>query len=307
MPVTTLTIHRLRWIHISSLAEADIAFLQKEFDFHPLDLKDCLEGVQRPKLDPYEKYLFMIFHFPEYDQETRRVGIRSLDVFLGKDFLVTITNEPDMFIEDYLVALRKKNHKGFPYDPLKNSAAYLLYKIIDGRYHKTLPVINEVGQYLNEVEEDVYSSRNKAATTNLAIIRRNVLNLRRIMEPQIKMVDRLVNMKNQAISSKLQVYFDDVHDYLENMWSALENYRDFVDSMYDTNESFINQRTNEVIKMLTVISVALLPMTLIASIYGMNVTGLPFADHPIGIWMIFGLMAGIVFGSIYLARRNNII
>lgn len=307
MPVQTLKIHKLTWVHISSLQERDVLFLEDNFHFHHLDMKDCLEGVQRPKLDTYRSYLFMIFHFPSYDAEIRRVGIRSLNVFLGKDFLVTITNEPDEYLDEHYKKLETKAQKNLPFDPFKNSAAYLLYKIIDERYHKSLPVVNDIARHLNEVEEDVYSNRNKDATTNLAVIRRNILSLRRIMEPQLKMVDRLVNIDNAAVPPKLQVYLDDVHDYLENMWAAMENYRDTVDSLYNTNESFINQRTNEVIKALTVISVALLPMTLVASIYGMNVTGLPFADHPIGVWLIFALMAGMVFGAIYFARRNNII
>lgn len=307
MPVQTLLIHKLTWINIGSLREEHVNFLQEKYHFHPLDLKDCLEGVQRPKLDVYKNYLFMIFHFPRFDPETRRVGINSVNFFLGHDFLISIANEPNEFITNYYQRLEKKAQRHFPYDPFKNSAGYLLYKLVDGLYHESLPVVNAIGQYLNDVEEDVYSNQNKQATTNLAIIRRNILSLRRILEPQIKMVDRLVNIENQSIPQKLGVYIDDVHDYMENSWSALENYRDAVDSLYDTNESFINQRTNDVIKTLTTISVALLPLTLLASIYGMNIVGLPFADHAVGVWLIFGVMIAMVAGSIYFARRNNII
>ena len=307
MPIKTLKIHRLKWINISSLSGEDVKYLEKKFRFHPLDLKDCLEGVQQPKMDVYRNYLFMIFHFPVFDSEKQRVSIRSLNVFLGKNFLITITSDSDELLGDLFSKMRKTAKRAIRHDPFKNNAGYLLYKIIDSRYHKSLPVINEMAHYLNEVEEEVYSNRNKEATANLAIIRRNILNLRSILEPQLKMVDKLVNIKNPALSDKLPVYFDDVHDYLANMWSALENYRDTIDSLYNTNESFINQKTNEVIKTLTIISVALLPMTLIASIYGMNVEGLPFAEHPIGLWLVFLLMAGIVFGTIYFARKNDII
>ncbi|MFA5134288.1 MAG: magnesium transporter CorA family protein [Patescibacteria group bacterium] len=307
MPIKFNKIYNLRWVHITDITDEDIEYLEENFKFHPLDIKDCREGVQRPKLDIYSGYLFMIYHFPIYDERTRRVHVSSLNVFLGIDYLITLTTEPDKSLNDYFARMQKKVKRGFKFDELKNNPAYLLYKIIDMRYRQSFSVINVVAEQLSVVEEEVYSSRNKAATTNLAIIRRNILNLRRLLEPQIKMIDRLVHLKGQLIPDRLSVYYDDVHDYIENTWAAFEGYRDTVDGLYSTNESMINQKTNEVIKTLTLISVALLPMTLVASIYGMNVEGLPFADHPIGLWVVFVLMGCIVLTSIYFARRNNMI
>lgn len=307
MPIKFNKIYHLRWVHITDITNEDIGYLEKHFKFHPLDIKDCREGVQRPKLDIYPGYFFMIFHFPIYDERTRRVSISSLNVFLGKDYLITLTIEPDKFLNNYFERMQKKAKSGFKFDELKNSPAYLLYKIIDIRYRQSFSIINVVSKQLSAVEEEVYTNQNKEATANLAIIRRNIMSLRRILEPQLKMVDRLVNLKSPLIADKLSVYYDDVHDYIENTWSAFESYRDTIDGLYSTNDSMINQKTNEVIKTLTIISVALLPMTLIASIYGMNVEGLPFASHPIGLWVIFMLMGVIVLGSIYFARRNNMI
>ncbi len=307
MSLKAIKIYQLKWIHISPITDGDISHLEQHYRFHPLDINDCREGVQRPKLDVYRNYLFMIFHFPNFDKQTRRVGVQSLNVFLGKDFIITMTKEPDETLEKLFGRMKRTSRFGPRYDALKNSSAYTLYKILDMLYRRNLPMINDIGKYLSDVEEDVYSNRNKEATAQLAVIRRNIMNLRRQLEPQVKMVDRLVNLKRSLIPEKLSVYLDDVHDYMENMWSALEGYRDTLDGLYNTNESFINQKTNEVIKTLTVISVALLPMTLVASIYGMNVTGLPFANHPIGVWVVFFILAGIVLGSIYFARRKNII
>ncbi len=307
MPPKVVQLHKLRWIHINPITDGDIGYLEEHFPFHPLDLKDCREGVQRPKLDIYQEYLFMILHFPTFERQKRRVGILSLNVFLGKDYIITASSAPGDFLEDYFKNFRERAKDGATYDALENSPGYLLYKVLDNLFHEHLPVINDIGVSLNEVEEEVYSDSNKEATTNLAIIRRNILTLRRTLEPQLKMVDKLVHMRQPFFNEKLAVYFDDVHDYMENMWTALESYRDALDSLYNTNESLINQKTNEVIKTLTVISVALLPMTLVASIYGMNVEGLPFADHPIGVWVVFFILAGIVMGSIYFAKRNKII
>lgn len=298
---------RFRWVYIHPISEEDIGYLEQHFRFHHLDLKDCYEGVQRPKIDVYKRYLFMIFHFPTFDEKTRRVGIRPLNVFLGKNYIVTLHSQPDKHIQGYFLRAKKQKRSNVPYHSLLNLTGYKLYKMLDIEYRKSLRIINGIGSMLTEVEEEVFSAKNKEATANLAIVRRNIFNLRRILEPQIKMVDRLVHMKSNLVPESLSVYFDDVHDFLENIWSALENYRDTVDSLYNTNESFINQKTNEVIKMLTVISVALLPLTLIASIYGMNVVGLPFAENTIGLWVIFVIMAGIVLGSIYFAKKKKII
>jgi len=301
------TMERLRWVHINPITEEDIGFLNKEFKFHHLDLSDCRQGSQRPKMDVYRHYLFMILHFPTFNNDRRRVGIKSLNVFVGRNYLVTMTNDSIALLDEYFSKTEKKIIDSRNKSPLQGNSSFLLYKLIDILYRKTLPVINELGQYLNNTEEEVFSGQNKEATRDLAVVRRNVLNMRRILEPQLKMMDRLVNMKTVVYSEKLSVYYDDVHDYMENMWAILGTFQDTINGLYSTNESMVNQKTNEVIKMLTLISVALLPLTLIASIYGMNVEGLPFADHPIGLWIIFVLMASIVWAAIYIARKNKFI
>ncbi|MDP2684310.1 MAG: magnesium transporter CorA family protein [bacterium] len=298
---------KLNWTHISPILEEDIGYLEKNYKFHYLDIKDCREGVQRPKMDIYKHYIFAIFHFPIYNKKKKRVNIKSLNVFVGKDFLITLSPEKDRFLESLSLRARQKTSKQLSSDITDNGAAFLLYKILDVLYRKYLPLINKIGNQISHIEDEVYSGKNKIANLDLAISRRNIINLRRILEPQLKIMSKLVHMDNKVISSSLSIYFDDIDDYIENMWAALGNHRESVDGLYDTNESFINQRTNEVIKVLTIISVALLPLTLIASIYGMNVVGLPFADHPTGLWIIFFLMGGMVAGSIYFAKKNNMI
>jgi len=295
------------WVHISPIREEDIGYLEKHYKFHHLDIKDCKEGVQRPKIDIYDDYIFVIFHFPTYNKKKKRVNIKSLNVFLGRDFLVTLSPEKDRFLESLNLKARNRTKKKISSDIMDNSSAYLLYKILDVLYRKYLPFINKIGEHISVIEDEVFSGKNKSANINLAIRRRNILNLRRILFPQLRIMDKLVEMRNNIIPESMSTYYDDVDDYIENMWSALTNYHDTVDGLYNTNESFINQKTNDVIKYLTIISVALLPLTLIASIYGMNVTGLPFADHPTGLWVIFIIMWAIVIGSIYLAKKKNII
>ncbi len=298
---------KLNWVHISPVADDDIKFLEKNYKFHKLDLKDCREGVQRPKIDIYKDYLFIIFHFPIYNKKTKKVNIKPLNVFLGRDFLITLSGDKDRYLENLSLRARKKTNKKIAPDILDGSPGYLLYKILDVLFRKHLPVVNKIGNQLAVVENEVYSGKNKEATRNLAINRRNILNMRRILDPQLKIMDKIVEMRNDILTEVLSTYFDDVDDYIENMWSALDNYREVVDGLYNTNESFINQKTNQVIQVLTIISVALLPLTLLASIYGMNVVGLPFANHPIGLWIIFIIMGGMVAGSIYYAKKNKMI
>jgi len=133
------------------------------------------------------------------------------------------------------------------------------------------------------------------------------MNFRSILDPQIIIIDKLVNIKKPFISKDLSVYFDDIHDYLEKTSVTLDNYYEIINGLHATNESMISLKTNEVIKTLTVISVALLPMTLLASIYGMNIKDLPFTDHPFGLWVIFGAMFIFILIAIYVSRKKNLI
>ncbi|MFC1663279.1 magnesium transporter CorA family protein [Patescibacteria group bacterium] len=307
MSVQIARANKLKWTYIERASNRDIEYLRDKFQFHPLDLKDCLSKTQRPKIDVYPAYLFLVFHFPRYDREKRRVESQQLNIFVGRNYVVTVSGPRLPVLAEYYSQWKEKTSKKLIYNKLKNNSGYLLYKIISELFDESLPVIDIIGLYINKVEEDVYSEDSRNAAHEIAVVRRNVMNFRSLLEPQIPIIDKLVNIRKTFLSRDLSVYYDDVHDYIEKTSMTLNNYREIIANLHDTNESIISQRTNDVMKTLTMISVALLPLTLMASIYGMNITGLPFADHPFGLWVVFGIMFIFVVVTVIVSRKKNLI
>ena len=156
------------------------------------------------------------------------------------------------------------------------------------------------------VEQDIFGGEQDTnVVKKLAINRRNILNFRRIIDPQRYLIANLSHTRKPFLNEKTSLYFDNINDYLSKLWSIVETYRDTVNGLHVTTESLINQRTNKVIGVLTTISVALLPFTVLSSIYGMNIVGLPYAQNPLGVWLMFLGLAALVFITIVVMRKKT--
>ncbi|MFA6391521.1 MAG: magnesium transporter CorA family protein [Patescibacteria group bacterium] len=305
MSRTTIEHNGLEWTNIIQPTEEDTAYLKSKYGFHYFDLRDCLSVTESPKLDIYEKYLFIVFHFPDYDRKEKRMIYRRLNVFIGDGFLISLHKEGFDAVEGMINYLEKNKE---PRDQfMSKGSGYLLYNLINPIFKKAFSMVDKIGENLRGIEEDIYSDKTIDLVKELAMERRNILNFRKIVEPQRFLIDTMVHLKRGFLGTDSDIYFDDIHDHIERIWMLLENYREIVKGLSDTNESLISHKINEGIKLLTIISVALLPMTLIASIYGMNVIGLPFADTPGVMWGIIGTMLLIIGGTILYFRKKGLL
>ncbi len=298
--------NKTTWVNIDDFTVAEREFLKKEYDFHPLDLKDCFELEQNPKLDIYDDYVFLILHFPQFNKSLNRISFDPVAVFLGKDFVITIHQKfKKMKKIFYLCQQNAKIKKDF----LDFGADYALYKLI---YYflseSNEPIINNLKKRIKDIEVAIYEDKKrKRSVREIAIVRRNILNLRSLVEPQKFVLKSLSLLNNSAIiSPDLKVYFDDINDYISRVWMITSNHKELLDGLNETNESLISYQTNQIITTLTVISVALLPLTLFSSVYGMNIS-LPFAHHPGVVWAMFAAIFLIIFVIlIYLKKKNKV-
>lgn len=277
------------WHHFSELEEADFEILEKEFKFHPLDFDDLRSDVELPKLDSYKYYLFSILNIPGIDVGTHRMVKQNLAVFIGKDYLVTVTRNPIDAVDRFFA--RATRSSGLRRDALGKKSGYLLYKLLDYVFRDAKVVLNELVRKTNKLEAEVYGRRSKRTTQHLGALRRDVLFLRHVIDPQRILIDHFMNARKSFLSSDLQIYFDDIKDTLDGTWVVTDNLKNIIDSLFDVNEALLSHRTNQIIRILTLISVVLMPPTLISSYYGMNVQGLPFADN-------IGLVTVIILSSL---------
>jgi magnesium transporter len=295
----------LRWINIERPGPLDRAWLEEHFEFHPLDHEDVASRNQRPKIDEYPEYLFIVLHFPVFDKTIGRLAAGELDIFVGPDYLITLPNTPlrpvDYLFERCLASEELREAL------LSKGTGYLLYKIVDDSIDYCFPMLRKMGNKLDRLEAAIFQEqRSREAVRDISDVKQEIINFRTIIRPQRTVFRDLERTKQRYLAEDLEIeiYFDDIVDACERIWDMLENYKEVVEALEDTNESVLSHRVNDVLRVLTAFSVIILPMTLIASILGMNVE-LPGDESIAVFWVVLAVMAALFAGMLgYFKRRD---
>jgi magnesium transporter len=294
----------LRWVNIESPGALERAWLEEHFDFHALDLEDVLSRNQRPKIDEYDEYLFIVLHFPIFDTNVGRLGQGELDLFVGPGFLITIPNQPLQPVEYLFERCRSKEE--LRERLFSRGAGYLLYRLVDDAFDYCFPMLRKVGNKLDALEEEIFSGRSEEIVRDISNAKQEIINFRKVIRPQRPVLRDLEKVKGRYLASDidLEIYFDDIVDAHERIWDMLENYKEVIEALEETNESVISHRVNDILRVLTSISVIVLPLTLIASIWGMNVR-VPGEQNLTAFWILVGAMFAILVGMVAYFRRRG--
>jgi len=301
--IETVTWGDLTWVNIEPPTEREKEYLAQNYPFHPLDLDDCLSRIQRPKIDEYKDYLYLVFHFPVFNKEARVTNPSQLSVFIGEKYLITLHKgelKP-------LVALFRdcELNEDTRQEHFSEGTGYLLYRIIDRLVDYCLPIINKMSANIEKTEDDIFSSHGMPrAIGEISALRRDVIAFRRIIWPMRAVIATLEPKIRRFTSMDLAVYFGDMIDHVDRIWDALDEYKEIIEGLNDTHDSLATNRTNEVIRMLTLIATILLPLTVVASLYGMNIP-LPFQESHYSFALVFGVWLIIVSCMLYFFRRHR--
>jgi len=291
----------LRWINILRPRPSDRAWLEEHFDFHPLDYEDVFSRNQRPKVDEYDDYLFVVLHFPRYDKTIGRLNAAELDVFIGPDFVVTLPNEtlqPLQYLWD-----RCQSQLDLRSSLFGKGAGYLLYKIVDDCVDASFPMLAKMGNKLERIEDDIFEGRSAEVVRDISDVKQEIINFRKIVRPQRAALRDLERHK-RYVPEDLEIYFDDINDASERVWDMLENFKEVVEGLESTNESVLSHRVNDVLRVLTAFSVIVLPLTLIASIFGMNVA-FPGNATTWMFWVVLAVMLVVLSGMAWFFKRRG--
>jgi magnesium transporter len=292
----------LRWINIERPSPVDQAWLEEHFEFHPLDYEDVRSRNQRPKIDTYDDYLFIVLHFPVFDKRAGRLNTGELDMFVGPDFLITLPNVPLQPVE-YLFERCRSSEQARD-ELFRQGSGYLLYKIVDNAFDYCFPMLRKVGNKLDRLENDIFEGRAQEVVRDISNVKQEIINFRKIIRPQRPVLRGLERSKQRYMADGLEIYFDDIIDASERIWDMLENYKEVVEALEDTNESVISHRLNDILRVLTAFSVVLLPLTLIASVWGMNVE-VPGQGSIHAFWIIVGVMVATLGGTLGYFRYRG--
>ena len=292
----------LTWVNIEKPTEMETEYLAQQYPFHHLDLDDCLSRIQRPKIDEYKDYLFLVFRFPVYNKETRVTTSSQVSVFIGAKYLITLHKgelKPLVKLFRECQIDEESRQENF-----NQGAGYLLYRIIDRLVDYCLPILNKIGDNIEDVEDNIFANEMPRAIKEISMLRRDVISFRRIIWPMRAVIGSLEPRIRRFTQMDMAVYFGDMVDHVDKIWDGLDEYKEIIEGLNDTHDSLATNRTNEVVRMLTIIATILLPLTVVASIYGMNIP-LPFQNESYSLIIVFVIWVAIVSGMLYFFRRQH--
>ena len=297
--ISELAAEGLTWVHADRPGEAEVAYLAERFGFHELDIEDVLSKRQRPKIDEYPDYLFLVLHFPFYDKSVQRLNAAELDVFIGQDFLITLPNV-ELLPVTYLLR-RCQDDPERREELFSKGSGYLLYHILDDLFDYCFPILDKIGTKLDAIEGAIFEERSEEVVRDISNAKQEIIAYRKIIKPERATLRLLERSTLRFLPENLDLYFDDIVDASERIWDLLDNYKEVIDGLESTNESFISHKQQYRLQLLTVVSVILLPLTLLASVFGMNV-GVPGEASTGPFWVLVGFMVALGVGLLALFR-----
>ena len=294
----------MKWHHIQNPSEEDLEFLEDNFHFHPLDIEDCRSTNQRPKIDIYDDYNFLILHFPGFDKQGKTLKVREAKIFWGEDYIITITQSQWMLKSFFdQTEKRPENMDDF----VKSSSDALLYTILNRLMVDSYSLLLRVGATIETINRELFNKRADITIERISITRRNIILLNTIFKPQLRLFHKFESGDIRGFSKDgdfMEDYWGNILDYYQKMWDMVEDNGELIEGLSKTFDSMQTNRINEVMKIMTFISTLFLPLTFITGVYGMNV-GLPLQDNPWVFWIILAVMIAFIIGFIFYAKRKR--
>lgn len=291
---TTLTAPQQGFYWIDADAE-DLNILQPLFSLHDLAVEDCLsEEEQRPKIEIYEDHYFIVINSIRFDDE--EIFLRSLSVFLGRNYIITVTNQK---INELRVL------KPILWEQEVSEPDRFLYLLIDLVVDNYFSVGDRIEAKIEKLEEDILMHTKKSHLIEIIGLRSEILWLKKVLGPQKEVINILNKKDLRLIDDQLQKYFSDIYENAVKIAETFETYRDLMGNLREAYQSSIANRANEIMRVFTAITTIFIPLTLITGIYGMNFTNMPELDMKYGYFMIIGIMATLGFGMFLIFRKKD--
>jgi magnesium transporter len=288
------------WVDIASPSVPESLILSDTFGFHALAVEDAMSQLQFPKIEPYEGFLYIVLHGLDFTKGDEGFATHDIDFFVGRNFLVTVHDGHSRSIEEI------KEHCPRNRNILGEGPVSLFHRIVDRMVDRYLPEVDKLEEWLNELEESVFSQPPKGVVREILELKRDISALRRIAIPQRDVIGRLARREMPEISTEMAFRFRDVYDHVVRLNDEALMLQDRVTGILEAHLSNVSNRLNEVMKVLTVVATVFMPLTVLSGMWGMNV---PLPHFPgsdaAQFWWVTGIMAAITAVMLALFRRKH--
>jgi magnesium transporter len=287
------------WVDLAAPTDNELRVLGDVFHFHPLAVDDATSALQYPKIEPYQGFLYLVLHGIDSTPKQTQFATRDIDFFLGRNFLVTVHDGQSRSIAHLREVCSRHEHV------LAEGPVALLHRIVDTMVDNYRPMIEQIEDRIGQLEEQAFSGHERMAR-HVMKLKREVASMRRVLIPQRDAIGRLARREFPVISDEMAYRFRDVYDHVVRFTEEAILFQDRVTGIFEVNLSTVSHRLNQVMKLLTVMSTIFLPLTVLTSMWGMNI---PLPHFPGGenlqfVW-ITGIMAVVSLAMIALFRRNR--
>jgi magnesium transporter len=292
----------IRWIDVVGQDDRCVGLLEQRFHFHPLTLEDLKHFDQRPKLEEYSGYLFIVVHgfcpSPREGADKTEVEPVELHAFLGNGYLVTAHADE---LAPLVTVWKRLLHDAAA---AKKGADFIYYLIVDAIVDANFQILDDLSDALDDIEEAVLHRAERRDLAHIFRLKKTLVILRRILSPQRDVFAMLSKRGHELVKDATALYFRDVYDHLTRIYESIDTARDLLGNALDAYLSMVAQRTNEVMKRLTILSAVFLPLTFVTGFFGMNFTDMPFGSDAL-MWTMIALMVALPAGMLFLFKRSG--
>jgi len=291
------------WVDIQNPTEEDVEYLRETYGFHPLVLQGIIPPGWRTKVDKFSNYLFFFYYYPVYSKSQRHTRSTELDVIVGKDILVTSHYNSIVPLKSLLDQCNLYEEKRREY--MDKTAGHLLFHVLDDMRENTFLKIDRINKKLHQIEEELFKGSERQLLQEISLVKTDIINVWGIVEPQGQVLESLRKEGPAFFGEELDPYFARLHGDWNQATNALRVYKETIEGYEGTNNSLLTDKTNEIVKLLTIFAVIVFPLSLFAGIFGMNTKYLPIVGSPNDFWIITGLMIlGVSMMMVYFKFRK---
>ncbi|HVP82088.1 MAG TPA: magnesium transporter CorA family protein [Nitrososphaeraceae archaeon] len=266
----------LLWIDVRNPTREKMFNLGRKYSFHELNIEDCLSKIQIPKIDKYEDHVFVTLHFPAGSNGSKIPRISQLSIFIGSNYLITVHQGDLKPLAEMFDLCKKEQNNEYRQIMMGRSSGYLLHTIIDALVDDLFHILMKVIGNLDDIEDAVYDEK-AAIAREISLLRREITTMRRVLIPLKRIIVSLTRDIQKFSEEDLTPYFDDIKDHIDKVLDSLEESKETIEIYKDTDFMLSTEKTNKIIAILTVMFTLSIPITIISTIYGMNIS-LPGSD-----------------------------
>lgn len=293
----TLKNKKISWHNFYRPTSRDVAWLQSEFSFHKIVLEELLHPTLRPEAQRFDGYLYLVLHFPVFNEKERRTYPREIDFLMTKKELITASYEPIPVFDSFFKKCVTEKSCEELY--ASGTPTHLLYYLVKELYGFSLRELDHIQERINRIEEDIFSGKERAVVAEISVVGRDIIDFRRAVKPQGITLESLAREGELLFGQQSAFFLTELIGEYQKLWGLLETHKETLDALYETNTTLLNIKQSDTIRTLTIIATTTFPLSLLTTLFTINARANPIVGAPFDFWIIVGLIlavAGAILG-----------